>query len=102
MSIRKSNQKFCTVTSTKDSYQTPKNQILVAKSLNFGRGDKNLVVGESTGGNFSKWEGVSKVLAGGGTPSSPFSRENLCKCQDFNTMNEKKEAWDIRVWVVSM
>ena len=49
MSIRKSNQKFCTVTSTKDSYQTPKNQILVAKSLNFGRGDKNLVVGESTG-----------------------------------------------------
>ena len=33
VSIRKSNLKFCTITSTKDSHQIPKNQISVVESL---------------------------------------------------------------------
>ena len=33
VSIRKSNLKFCTITSTKDSHQIPKNQIFVVESL---------------------------------------------------------------------
>ena len=38
--------------------------------LNFGGGIK-VWWGGSTGENFSRWEGMSKFLAGGGTPPHP-------------------------------
>ena len=39
-----------------------------AEGIKFGGGGGSLL-----GGNFSRWEGMSKFLVGGGTP---FSREN--------------------------
>lgn len=63
--------------------------------LNFGGGNKSLVGGQSTGGNFSRWEGggmniFSAAWGWGGIPPHPPSRK---KCRVRVTASEIPKAY---------
>ena len=64
--------------------------------LNFGRGNKSLVREQSTGENFSRWEGGNEHIFGclgvgwGGIPPHPPSRK---KCRVRVTASEIPKAY---------